>query len=120
MSDKNTRRGTAKATEYENRMDQLDQAPSKPPIAAWDGEEAGKIVQKLFDPGTDATKLFESLMGSSSPEQRKQGRKPSVQHSMYETESVADRIKMMKNSSEQLRDALRPESENQDINQAGA
>lgn len=65
MSDKNTRRGTAKATEYENRMDQLDHAPSKPPVAAWDGEEARKIVQKLFDPCTDATKLFEKLTAAS-------------------------------------------------------
>ena len=42
-------------------MDRLDHAPSRPPIAAWDGEEAKKIVQKLFSPCTDATKLFESL-----------------------------------------------------------
>lgn len=65
MSDKNTRRGSVKATAYENSMDRLNQSPSKPPIAAWDGEEARKIVQKLFDPGTDATKLFEKLTAAS-------------------------------------------------------
>lgn len=61
MSCRNTRHATVKASEYENRMDRLDHAPSRPPIAAWDGEEARKIVQKLFSPCTDATKLFESL-----------------------------------------------------------
>lgn len=34
MSDKNTRRATVKASEYENRMDWLDQSASKPPVAA--------------------------------------------------------------------------------------
>lgn len=66
MSDMGTRRGSVKASAYERSMDRLDHAPSKPPIAAWDGEEARKIVQKLFDPGTDATKLFEKL--TSAPD----------------------------------------------------
>lgn len=61
MSNTDARRKSVKATAYENSMDRLDHAPSKPPIAAWDGEEARRIVQKLFDPGTDATKLFERL-----------------------------------------------------------
>lgn len=65
MSDRSTQCGSVKATAYENSMDRLDQAPSKPPVAAWDGEEARKIVQKLFDPCTDATKLFEKLTAAS-------------------------------------------------------
>ena len=65
MGDRSTRHESVKATAYENRMDRLDQAPSKPPVAAWSGEEARKIVQKLFNPGTDATKLFEKLTAAS-------------------------------------------------------
>lgn len=65
MSNTDARRKSVKATAYENSMDRLDHAPSKPPIAAWDGEEARRIVQKLFDPGTDATKLFEKLTAAS-------------------------------------------------------
>lgn len=65
MSNTDARRKSVKATAYENSMDRLDQAPLKPPVAAWDGEEARRIVQKLFDPGTDATKLFEKLTAAS-------------------------------------------------------
>lgn len=65
MSNMNARRKSVKATAYERSMDRLGHAPSKPPIAAWDGEEARKIVQKLFDPGTDATKLFDGLTAGS-------------------------------------------------------
>ena len=65
MGDRSTRHESVKATAYERSMDRLDQAPSKPPVAAWDGEEARKIVQKLFDPGTDATKLFDRLTAAS-------------------------------------------------------
>lgn len=65
MSNMNARRKSVKATAYERSMDRLDHAPSKSPIAAWDGEEARKIVQKLFDPGTDATKLFDRLTAAS-------------------------------------------------------
>lgn len=65
MSNMNARRKSVKTTAYERSMDRLDHAPSKPPIAAWDGEEARKIVQKLFDPGTDATKLFDRLTAAS-------------------------------------------------------
>lgn len=65
MGDRSTRHESVKATAYENRMDRLDQAPSKPPVAAWSGEEARKIVQKLFNPCTDATKLFEKLTAAS-------------------------------------------------------
>lgn len=65
MSNTDARRKSVKATAYENSMDRLDHDPSKPPVAAWDGEEARKIVQKLFDPGTDATKLFEKLTAAS-------------------------------------------------------
>lgn len=61
MSNTDARCKSVKATAYENSMDRLDHAPSKPPVAAWDGEEARRIVQKLFDPDTDATKLFEKL-----------------------------------------------------------
>lgn len=65
MSNMNARHKNVKATAYERSMDRLDHAPSKPPVAAWDGEEARKIVQKLFDPGTDATKLFDRLTAAS-------------------------------------------------------
>lgn len=65
MSNTDERRKNVKATAYERSMDRLDHAPSKPPVAAWDGEEARKIVQKLFDPGTDATKLFDGLTAGS-------------------------------------------------------
>lgn len=65
MSNTDERRKSVKATAYERSMDRLDQAPSKPPIAAWDGEEARKIVQKLFDPDADATKLFDRLAAGS-------------------------------------------------------
>lgn len=74
MSSRSTRRGSVKANAYENSMDRLDHAPSKPPIAAWDGEEARRIVQKLFDPGTDATKLFEKL--TTAPDQQPTGDAP--------------------------------------------
>ncbi|WP_155805054.1 hypothetical protein [Bifidobacterium sp. 7101] len=81
-SDKNTRRATVKASEYKNGMDRLDQSASKPSVAAWCGEAARRISQAMLDPDTDAMKLFATLMGRPSIEQREQGRKPSVQHSV--------------------------------------
>lgn len=65
MSDKNTRRATVKASEYENRMDRLDQSASKPPVAAWCGEAARRISQAMLDPDTDAMKLFTTLLGGA-------------------------------------------------------
>ena len=65
MGNTNARRVSVKATAYERSMDSLDHAPSESPIAAWDGEEARRIVQKLFDPDTDATKLFDRLTAVS-------------------------------------------------------
>lgn len=61
MSGRSTRCGSVKATAYENSMDRIDHAPSKPPVAAWGGEKAERIVRAAFDPDTDATKLFEKL-----------------------------------------------------------
>ena len=75
MQNERQERTAAKASEYENRMDRLDRAPSKPPVAAWGGEEARRISRAMLDPDTDATKLFATLMGRPSIEQREQGRK---------------------------------------------
>lgn len=92
MSDKNTRRATVKASEYENRMDRLDQSASKPPAAAWCGEAARRISQAMLDPDTDTMKLFATLMGCPPIEQREQGRKPSVQHSVRLSEPMDEYV----------------------------
>ena len=126
MSDKNTRRTTVKASEYENRMDRLDRAPSKPPVSAWGGEDARRISQAMLDPDTDATKLFATLMGRPSLEQREQGRKPSVQHSvrlsepMDEYVSAAIKREGLKNRSEYFRMLVQRDAENHHTELVGA
>ena len=92
MSDKKIRRAIMEASEYEKRMDRLDQSPSKPSVAAWGGEEAKRISQTKLDPDTDTTKLFATLMGRPSIEQRKQGRKPKVQHSLRLSEPMDEYV----------------------------
>ena len=92
-SDKNTRRATVKASEYKNGMDRLDQSASKPSVAAWCGEAARRISQAMLDPDTDAMKLFATLMGRPSIEQREQGRKPSVQHSVRLSEPMDEYVR---------------------------
>ena len=77
MSDKNIRRAIMEASEYEKRMDRLDQSPSKP---------------TKLDPDTDTTKLFATLMGRPSIEQREQGRKPNVQHSLRLSEPMDEYV----------------------------
>ena len=92
MSDKNMRRAIMEASEYEKRMDRLDQSPSKSSVAAWGGEEAKRISQTKLDPDTDTTKLFATLMGRPSIEQREQGRKPNVQHSLRLSEPMDEYV----------------------------
>lgn len=126
MSDKNTRRTTVRASEYENRMDRLDRAPSKLPVSAWGGKEAGRISQAMLDPDTDATKLSATLMGRPSLKQREQGRKPSVQHSvrlsepMDEYVSAAIKREGLKNRSEYFRMLVQRNAETHHTELVGA
>jgi hypothetical protein len=79
-------------TDYERRLDELDHAPSKPPLASWSGRDAERIGAAMVDPDTDATKLFSTLMGRPTLEERYKGRGRSVQRNVRLSESMDDYV----------------------------
>jgi hypothetical protein len=54
-------------TDYEHRLDGLDHAPSKPPLASWSGRNAERIGAAMLDPDTDVTELFATLRSGLMP-----------------------------------------------------